>query len=773
MPYLSPSSEFGPRRGWPVYRGPSAALAGEWSVAAAEPPSQLLEYLRVIRGNLVLIAALAGAGVGVGWLSASLRPAMYQARTVLDIRSLNENFLNSREGSPIGTTASVLPESYIQTEIKILGSDSVRQRALKRLEVNVPRANMPVPELPSFWSSIFGRFHAQQVPFKALADDAARRAKVRAVGDTRMVEVLCDARDGQLAANMCNSLAAAYIEYNMESRQTSTKETGAWLESQLDDVRRRLTKAENDLKESSKETAFLFDSGGAANAAEDKLREIQTALSQAQSERIARESDYEVAASRPVDALPAALDNGPIREYRMRLAELKRQLAEAGTTMTPAHYKVQELSRQVADMESALGKERDDLVNRLKGDYDVARHREAVLAAAYAKQAAEVSQRGDKAVQYNMLKREVDSDRNMYETLLQKIDEVGLEAALRTSTISVLDPALAPAVPYAPSVHFSMVSGLFGGALVGLCFSFLRVHSDRTLHGPGDTSMFLQLRELGVIPSARSQRVRLLLDRMNPMQAKPRTISLTLEQSGEGGAFAVPRTFSNSTALATWLRTPELTEAFFGTMSSLLFATSRGEPARIIVLTSPETGEGKTTVATNLAIALAQIGRRVILVDGDLRRPRLAQIFDRLCEGGLAELLDADDSPENLPLSQHIITTPVPNLSLLPTKPAREGISSKLHSDRMRILLDRLRQEFDHVIIDSPPMLHLADARVLGWLADGVLLVLRARRTTRESALAAYDCLQQDGTHVLGSVLNDWNSRCSEKYAAYKPPRIA
>lgn len=773
MANLYPSSEFDPKRMWPVYRGTSAALAGDWSGTATEPRSQLLEYLRVIRGNFVLIATLGVVGLGAGWLTAVLRPAMYQATTLLDIRSLNENFLNSREGSPIGATASVLPESYIQTEIKILGSDSVRQRGLKGLEANAPPANMPVPQPPSFWSSIFGRFHADQVPFKVLAEDAARRVKVRAVGDTRMVQVLCDARDGQLAANMCNSLAAAYIEYNLESRQTSTKETGAWLESQVDDVRRRLTKAENDLKDSSKETAFLFDSGAGVNAAEEKLREIQTALSQAQSERIVRESDYEVAASRPVDSLPAALDSGPIREYRMRLADLKRQLAEAGAIMTPEHYRVRELSMQVADMESALSKERGDLVNRLKGDFDVAQHHEAALAAAYAKQAAEVSQRGDKEVQYNMLKREVDSDRNMYETLLQKVDEVGLSAAMRTSTISVLDPAVAPAVPYAPSFHVSMAAGLFGGALLGLCFSFLRVHSDRTLHGPGDAANFLQLRELGVIPSARNGRVRLLLDRMNPMLAKPRMTSLTLEQSPDGEAFVVPRTASNSTALATWLRTPELTEAFFGTMSSLRFATERGEPARIMVLTSPEAGEGKTTVATNLAIALAQIGRRVILVDGDLRRPRLAQIFDRSCAGGLAELLDRAGSLEDVPLAEYILSTPVPNLSLLPTRPAHDGISSMLHSAHMRVLLDRLRQEFDHVIIDSPPMLHIADARILGWLADGVMLVLRARRTTREAALAAYECLRQDGSHVLGSVLNDWNPRTSEKYAGYKPFRNA
>jgi capsular exopolysaccharide synthesis family protein len=682
---------------------------------------------------------------------------------------LNENFLSSRDGSPIGTTnTAVLPESYIQTEIKILASDSLRDRALKRLGGFPEPPKAPQPDSGSFWQSLFGHFKGDPISFKALALDAGRRVKVRAVGNTRMVEVLCDARDGQLAASMCNNLAGAYIEYNMESREKSTKETSTWLESQLDDVRKRLEKAENELKESSKETAFLFDSGSSENAVEDKLREVQTELSRAQAERITRESDYEVASSRPVDALPAALDNGPIREYRLRLADLQRQLAEASATMTPEHYKVRDLAMQVADMQRALNKERDDLVNRLKADYDVSEHRESILAAAYAKQAAEVTQHGDKAVQYNMLKREVDSDRKMYETLLQKVDEVGLEAALRTSTISVLDPAVPPALPYAPSVHLSLAVGLFGGSLAGLFVAFLRVRSDSTLHGPGEASMCLQLRELGAIPSVRSRRIDMLLDRVRPALAKPRPTSLDLG-GPEGPAAPAPVAPTNSTALTTWLRNQELAEAFFSTMSSLRFAMERGTQANIIVLTSPEPGEGKTTVASNLAIALAHIGRRVILVDGDLRRPRLAQIFDRPCSTGLADLLDADVPVEQLALSDYITDTSVANLSLLPTRPAREGISTMLHSSRMRALLKRLRQEFDHVIIDSPPMLHIADARVLGWLADGVLLVLRSRRTTKEAAVAAYDCLLQDGINVLGAVLNDWNPRASDKYGAYKP----
>ena len=309
--------------------------------------------------------------------------------------------------------------------------------------------------------------------------DAGRRVKVRAVGNTRMVEVLCDARDGQLAASMCNNLAGAYIEYNMESREKSTKETGGRkaVRRRAEAARKSGERIERTLR---KRRPSYSTPATPAMQRRTKLREVQTELSRAQAERITRESDYEVASSRPVDALPAALDNGPIREYRLRLADLQRQLAEASATMTPEHYKVRELALQVSGMERALNKERDDLVNRLKADYDISEHRESILATAYAKQAAEVTQSGDKAVQYNMLKREVDSDRKMYETLLQKVDEVGLEAALRTSTISVLDPAVPPALPYAPSVHLSLAVGLFGGSLAGSSYlSFASVPTAR------------------------------------------------------------------------------------------------------------------------------------------------------------------------------------------------------------------------------------------------------------------------------------------------------
>jgi succinoglycan biosynthesis transport protein ExoP len=235
----------------------------------------------------------------------------------------------------------------------------------------------------------------------------------------------------------------------------------------------------------------------------------------------------------------------------------------------------------------------------------------------------------------------------------------------------------------------------------------------------------------------------------------------------------------HSLELAMWSGTPpDLVEAFRGTMDSLLFSNSclppriangnSSKPAvSAIVVTSPEVGDGKTTVSTNLAIALARIGRRVVLVDGDMRQPRLHKIFGVRTTNGLSDLLTNGHAVEDQPLATLVQHTRVDNLFVLPTAVAKEDISGKLHSPQLRALLRRLWKDFDLVIIDSPPMLCASDARVLGWLSDGVLLVLRAGKTTRGIAAAAQDCLMQDGIRILGTVLNDWKKQSGFDYGAY------
>jgi succinoglycan biosynthesis transport protein ExoP len=394
MAYLSQD----PDSDRPLTSAPSsrpATVYGGMLAPVPHPPSQLLEYWQVIRANFLFIVILASVGALVGWTVSLIRPSMYQARTVLDIRNLNENILTENASASIGTSGTVLPESYLQTEIKILQSDSIRKRAVDQLiKEKRPIGSQKVDPAPA-WS--LGALDPGNIPFEKLVADAAGRIKVRALGNTRMVDMLCDARDAQLAADVCNHIARTYIQYNIESRAASTKETGDWLSSRLDDLRVRLTTAEAELKDASRESSVILDSD-VENLAQEKLRQLQSEISKIEAERIYKESEYEVVQRTPAGALPLALDAGPIRDYRLRLTELRRQVAELTSTMTPAHYRVRELTNQITELETALKSEQTNLISRLKADYQTALQRESMLQKAYDQQAEVVTQRGEMGV---------------------------------------------------------------------------------------------------------------------------------------------------------------------------------------------------------------------------------------------------------------------------------------------------------------------------------------------------------------------------------------
>lgn len=714
-----------------------------YSVSSVAPPSQFAEYWLAIRRNIPLVVAGALLGTLAGSIIVVMQRPAYLAKAVLDIRSLNENFLNSGEASSTGPTQSVLPESYIQTEIKILQSQSIRDRAMLAIP-GVKEKTAPPPK-PS--SSPWLSFLAPPSPsYAELVADAGRRVKVRAAGNTRIVEISCEAQDGQIAATVCNTLAQTYIANNLESRHASASDTSAWLQSQLDDARRRLNQGEQLLKEAGTVSEF-----GQESPTQAKLHELQTELSRNQAERRLKESNYEVASRSDAFSLPAEMDSGPVRQYRLQLAELMQQRSKILATKTPEHMEAKENALQIEEAERALQRERDGLTRRLRSDLELTLKRERMISEEYDQQASHAAQLDDKAIRYNMIKRDVDSSRRLYETLLQKVGEVGIAAAMRTSSISIVDPAKAPVMPYSPSKTLNLGAGFLGGAFLSVVLAIVRMRTNHTIDAPGESAIFLQVRELGVIPSLKGKGMRIQF-----WQAKKRSDIVT------------PQMSSRSIALATWLRVPEIVEAVNSAMNSLLLTTESHDGGRVTVLTSPEPGDGKTTVAANLAVSLAQMGRRVVLIEGDLRQPKLHTLFDvAVSDGGVATLLSEDRAPVGADLRQFLIETSVPGLSLLPSKPLRDGILRRLHSQRMRELVECLSAQFDEVVIDSPPILLLSDARVLGSIADGVLLIVRSRKTSREAALAAYDRLFQDGTRVFGTILNGWDRKAGDKYPSY------
>src|ERR1035437_267429 len=335
-------------------------------------------------------------------------------------------------------------------------------------------------------------------------------------------------------------------------------------------------------------------------------------------------------------------------------------------------------------------------------------------------------------------------NRQLYDSMLQHVKEAGIASALHASNVRVIDPATPPARPYKPSLFLNSVLGLFAGGFFAIVLIVLRERADRSIQAPGEASLYLDVPELGVLPSVDA--------------ARSQSFAYYRQARGAETKKTEKENRKSPVELVTWKSRPSvLADSFRSTLTSILFSGENGNRPRVIALTSANPQEGKTTVASNLALALAEIGRKVLLIDADLRKPRLHEIFNVSNAWGLSDLLDGTKPPEGL--EAMVAGTVYRDLYVLPAGSAASSISNLLHSPRALDLLQRMRREFDMVIIDTPPMLQMPDARVLGRLADAVILVVRSASTTKETVAAAGQRLAEDGTRLLGTVLNEWDPR--------------
>jgi capsular exopolysaccharide synthesis family protein len=491
---------------------------------------------------------------------------------------------------------------------------------------------------------------------------------------------------------------------------------------------------------------------------EDKLRQLQEALSKAQADRVARQSRFEMANSSPPETLPDVLNDTALRDYQAKLTGLRQQRAEFATTFTPGYSKVKRLEAQIATLESALEKERSAIIKRIRNEYDEALRRENLLTVDYAKQARLVTLEAGKAIQYNILKRELDSNRQLYEAMLQRMKEVSVASAMRASNVRIVDPAKPPRLPYKPNVFLNAGLGLLTGLFLGVAFIMVRERADRTIQQPGDLHFYLNTPELGVIPSSKVQDHKSFYHRYR--KSKPSSLSLTRDSPETALSKLATHKLEERLELVAWQRQHSImARSFRAVLTSILFSGQNGDRPRVLVITSTGPLEGKTTVASNLAIALAEVHQRILLIDGDLYKPRLHEVFDLPNDCGLIDLLGKRKLSAGVSLKDVAQETAVQGLSLLPSGPQSAGATHLLYSPALLDLLRQARQDFDTVVIDTPPMLELPDARVLGRAADAVILVVRAGKTTRDATLAAKQRFSEDGTLVLGTILNDWNPK--------------
>lgn len=724
----------------------------------------LLEYLQIVRrrkGTLILIVFL---GLLVSLLLTLPQTPIYQARGSVEIQNMNENFLNMRNVNPTADAGDTsVPGSDLNTQAKILESASLLERVIAKLDLGKKLFPDDGTGRIAAWRKALGLRKGPQVSSREQVLGAvSKNLKISTEANTRLVEIRYDSTDPQIAADIVNTLISEFVEQNLESRWKTTQQTGDWLTRQMEDVKIKLEKSEDELQSYANASGLLFTSEK-DNVAEDKVRQLQDELSKAHADRVGAQSRFELASTASPDSLPEVLDDPTLKDYEVKLTDLRRQLADISSSLTSAHPAVKKVQAQITTLESALEKERANIVARIRNEYESAQRREQLLAANYTSQAGLMSDQAAKVTHYNILKHEVDTDRQLYDSLLQNVQEAGMSSALRASNMRVVDSAEPPTHPYKPSLSLNAALGILAGAFFGIAFVVMQERADHCIRAPGEAEHYLDVPELGAIPAASATGNRLFAyyhnGNGNGNDKNGHGENLNLNGNGnQHPRIELAISHTKPSALA---------DAFRATLTSILYSGENGNRPRIVVITSANPGEGKTTIASNLALALAEIGQSVLmqsvlLIDGDLRKPRLHEIFGVHNRWGLADIIQGKTPPNGC--EGMVLKTGFRNLSLLPSGTSSPNASCLLHSPRAAQLLLRLREEFHTVIIDTPPMLHMADARVLGRHADGVVLVLRSAETMRDSALAVSRRLTDDGTRILGTVLNQWDPRETNQY---------
>jgi succinoglycan biosynthesis transport protein ExoP len=720
--------------------------------SGAEDSVQLSVLMDALWERKLIIAATALLGVLAGLGVTLFTTPTYRARASLELEGFNnDQFL--REVAPISPSLpNASPENYLQNAVKLLESETLAKRVADKLVIPAPDADGgligPLPEWLGFLQT------PAMTPEERRVKSVQRALSLRTSLQSQVIELFYDASDPTRAAKGANTAASEFVNLNREARYQLAQDTTDWLNKQATNLKSTLENSNRQLRAFARSTGLVF-AGKQSTLAEDRMKQVQDALAKAEADRASKQARYETAKANPAVLVSDALAAGPLRQYQTDLENLRRELAQLQTIYTPSNYKVQRVQAQIAEAEKSIGEERQDALERLRTDYVAAASLEQLLSKTEGVQLRMVEQQMEHERQYDVKKGEIDATQRLYESMLEKVKEAGAATAFRTTNVRLIDPASVPSARYSPKPPLNMAIGFAIGGVGGIGLALLRAGSDKVKR-PGELSR-LEVPELGVIPSAHVAR-----------ELDPPDRRRALLQGRLGEAATEGRHHDSSL----W------GESFRAVLTSILFSDSfrggfRGnqESGRVLVITSLDVKEGKTTVVANLARTAAERNRRVLLIDADLRRPRLHDWLGVPNTTGLTDMLHRGDFADlsRSPLEWLVLPTGVPNLWILPSGAVNASSPRLLYSCSADLgaLLRRFRREFDLVLVDTPPMTLYADGRLLGRMSDGLVVVVRANTRSREELRSAYLQFAQDQIPVLGTILNDWKM-VSSKIRAYK-----
>jgi succinoglycan biosynthesis transport protein ExoP len=718
-------------------------------------PEASVNYAALLRRHRTAITMIMGGSLLLSVLYTLVAHKVYKSEVILEVTGINQDFMNSKDVNP--TNNQITGDQYIETQTKLLKSPPVVQRTAV---VMGPKVFSAIASKQGIFTAIRGWFGdapgATAAEGEAVVVDMVNDAKIKVDGTSDLIKVTVLGPEPKLTADTANTLIDQFTQQAQDARGFASGTTNKFLADQLSDARKKLQDAENALQEYARQTGIVIPSETQESVAADKLRQIQTDLAKAETDEADTKAQVDTSKNAPAESMPQVLDDPTLRDNRARLADLRRQLSDLSVTLTPQNYKIQQLNAQIADLEQQSTQHRTNIIRRLGVQNSETSRRKELLAKAYQQQLGVVSDQSVKEVRYNILKKEVDANRDLYQSMMQRVKQASIVAALKASDVRVVSPAVPAETTYRPSLLLNLGLGTLLGLVVAVCYTLLRERNDASLRTPGQSVKHLNVPELAVIPSARignSERIPLTLRNLNGANGAA--------VEAKNGLLAASSAAVDKEMVQWCQDETMMADAYRSAITSILLSRVNGVSPRVILVTSPRPKAGKTTTVANLGISLAEIGRRVLLIDGDLRRPRLGKLFGLQFATGLSDALLAEDDG-TITLDSVVRPSTVPGLYVLPGGSEPANISKLLHSAHLDNLVEVARSQYDFVLIDSPPMMGMADARLLSRNADGVILISRAGETSPEQLGEARERLADDGTPVIGTILNGCDLRIED-----------
>lgn len=707
-----------------------AAYGEDETYRDGEPSFDIRQLLTTIRANLVVISIIVASALAIAVISTMLQTPLYTAETTMQINDQSAQILGKQDDisqDPVVSAADT--ERFLQTQVDILKSRALIERVSQKLRLvgnakfydamgmRQPDGDLSRSELEDFTLGALDRARSIELP-----------------RNSRLVTVSFTSAQPDLAAKMANTMAAEFIQANLQRRFESSAYARDFISGQLTEARAKLERSERELNAYAREAGLIRDrsvsnsaeqgrAGGSVTTA--SLLQINTAANQAEAARIAAQQRWQLISNGDPLNSPDVLSNPAISSLLTERARVQSDLQKQRANHLEDYPTVVQLRAQVGVIDNQLQSVARSIRASVKQQFDAATETEQSLKRQVTQLKGSSLEEQDRLVQYNLLAREADTNRTVYEGLLQRYKELNAAAGISASNISIIDPAVQPIRPSSPNLLRNMVLALLCGIVAAAAFVYLRMQFDDSVRVPEDVEGKLGMSLLGVIPLAQELEV--------------------------GAALDDPKS--------------PISEGYNSLRSALLYSTANGLP-KTILITSSQPSEGKSTTSMAIATGIARLGRRVLLLDVDLRRPALHRFLTGPGADnslGMSTLLTSQGT-----IDQVLRDTDVETLKVITSGPIPPSPTELLSSNHMQMLLDEMASQFDLVIIDSPPVLGLADAPLMAALVEGVVLVVQSDRSRRGSLKASLRRLRSMRTVVLGAVLTKFDAtNMGNRYSEY------